>query len=258
MVVDEPGEFVTQRELPAWRWCARPCAPATWCCARPACWRCTSPSTRSRAGPRARVERRGRGLRHGRPRGPVVQRLPRPARCAWCASTPRSSGVSDPTLDRRHAAQTAFADGFPLLVVVDGLADRAQRAAAPRRHGAGAVERFRPNLVLDGLRGARRGPDRPHHASTARRARCVLRLVKPCTRCSIPDVDPRARRARPCRRRHAARPTAPTRAWTAQVTFGMNAIDLKTASNAACASARRGARRFASSDALGWRDDPAA
>ena len=52
------------------------------------------------------------------------------------------------------------------------------------------MQRFRPNLVLDGL-------EQPHdedlidELSIATADGAVrLKLVKPCTRCSIPDVDP--------------------------------------------------------------------
>ena len=87
------------------------------------------------------------------------------------------------------AAETAFADGFPLLVANPAsLADLNQRLAA---QGAAPVtmQRFRPNLVIDGL-----GPWDEDHVDEiildAGVGPVVVRLVKPCTRCSIPNVDP--------------------------------------------------------------------
>jgi uncharacterized protein YcbX len=87
-------------------------------------------------------------------------------------------------------SRTAFVDGFPLLVVSSAsLAELNRRLVA---HGQEAVrmQRFRPNLVIDGLSDAHGedfidqlridSPDGP----------VVLKLVKPCGRCTIPDVNP--------------------------------------------------------------------
>jgi hypothetical protein len=46
MVVDEQGEFVSQRELPRMALISPNCGFMTWCCGRQACWRCTWPWTR--------------------------------------------------------------------------------------------------------------------------------------------------------------------------------------------------------------------
>lgn len=87
------------------------------------------------------------------------------------------------------AAETAFADGFPLLVANEAsLADLNTRLAA---RGAAPVtmQRFRPNLVFSGWPAW----DEDHIREITLRTPegpVRLRLVKPCTRCSIPDVDP--------------------------------------------------------------------
>jgi hypothetical protein len=86
-------------------------------------------------------------------------------------------------------ARTAFTDGFPLLVTAAASIDELNRRLAAARHGAVTMERFRPNIVLDGLDA--HGED---HLDALRfdtaDGPVVLRLVKPCSRCSIPDVDP--------------------------------------------------------------------
>jgi uncharacterized protein YcbX len=95
----------------------------------------------------------------------------------------------DPVRPRYSAAEwtgglraaNAFSDGFPLLLVnqasLDDLSVRAGRALP--------VERFRPNLVVTGL---------PAWAEDELQVlqvgQVTLRLVKPCTRCSITTVDP--------------------------------------------------------------------
>jgi len=87
------------------------------------------------------------------------------------------------------AAETAFSDGFPLLVANPAsLADLNQRLAA---RGAAPVtmQRFRPNLVIDGLQ-AWDEDQVDEIVIDAGEGPVVLRLVKPCTRCSIPNVDP--------------------------------------------------------------------
>lgn len=98
---------------------------------------------------------------------------------------PDDLAVCNPRWTGEDRAVTAFADGYPLLVctqaALDDLAQRTGQAMDWRR--------FRPNLVLDGLDAHAEDfleriefdtPDGP----------LVLRPVKPCVRCSIPDVDP--------------------------------------------------------------------
>jgi uncharacterized protein YcbX len=87
-------------------------------------------------------------------------------------------------------ARTAFADGFPLLVASTASLDELNRRLAAGGHAAVTMQRFRPNVVLDGIADAHgedfidtleiESPDGP----------VQLKIVKPCARCSIPDVDP--------------------------------------------------------------------
>jgi uncharacterized protein YcbX len=86
-------------------------------------------------------------------------------------------------------AENAFSDGFPVLVISEAsLAELNQRLAA---RGAEAVTmaRFRPNLVLSGLDA--HGED---HLDEIRidtpEGPVRLKLVKPCARCPIPNVNP--------------------------------------------------------------------
>jgi uncharacterized protein len=86
-------------------------------------------------------------------------------------------------------AENAFSDGYPVLVTSEAsLADLNERLA---KRGAAPVEmnRFRPNIVLSGLDAF--GED---HLDEIRfdtpEGQVVLKLVKPCSRCTIPSVDP--------------------------------------------------------------------
>lgn len=86
-------------------------------------------------------------------------------------------------------AENAFSDGFPLLVVSTASLAELNRRLVAGGHATVGIERFRPNLVLDGLDA--QGEDSLHELRIdADDGPVVLRLVKPCVRCSIPDVDP--------------------------------------------------------------------
>ncbi len=103
----------------------------------------------------------------------------------------------DPEVERLSSARwtgdiralNQFADGYPLLVTnTASLADLNQRLAADG-HAPVTMQRFRPNLVLDGLEAW--DEDHLHEIDIdTGDGRVTLRLVKPCVRCSIPDVDP--------------------------------------------------------------------
>jgi uncharacterized protein len=78
-------------------------------------------------------------------------------------------------------APLAFPDGYPFLVCNQAsLEDLNRRLASPI-----PIERFRPNIVLAGLPAW--AEDR---IDLLTMGRVTLRLVKPCTRCSIPSRDP--------------------------------------------------------------------
>ena len=86
-------------------------------------------------------------------------------------------------------AENAFSDGFPLLVAGQASLADLNRRLAERGQGAAGIERFRPNLVLDGIE-----PYDEDQIDTltieAEGGDVRLKLVKPCVRCTIPSVDP--------------------------------------------------------------------
>lgn len=87
-------------------------------------------------------------------------------------------------------APNQFGDGFPLLVTtVAALTDLNQRLAAA---GAAPVDmrRFRPNLVLDGVGAHDEDRFNAIYLADDRGSLVHLQPVKPCARCSIPDVHP--------------------------------------------------------------------
>jgi hypothetical protein len=86
-------------------------------------------------------------------------------------------------------ALNQFSDGFPLLVAgTASLADLNQRLAARGQAPVG-MSRFRANLVLDGLPAWEEDHIDTLTISTEQ-GPVQLRMVKPCVRCEIPNVDP--------------------------------------------------------------------
>jgi uncharacterized protein len=89
---------------------------------------------------------------------------------------------ANPKFAGRIEAPMGFADGFPILVCNEAsLANLNERMPEPI-----PMERFRPNIVLSGL--APWDEDRIDALSIGG---LNLRLVKPCTRCTMPAVDQR-------------------------------------------------------------------
>lgn len=132
--------------------------------------------------------------------------------------------LSDSRWTGAHLGQTAFADGFALLVTSTASLAELNRRLVERGEPSVDMRRFRPNIVLDGIE----AHDEDHidlleidtPQGTVR-----LKLVKPCARCSIPGVDPDSGE-----QGHAV--TDALAAYRADarvgggITFGMNAIVL--------------------------------
>jgi uncharacterized protein YcbX len=98
----------------------------------------------------------------------------------------RISPILDRQANPQYAAPTAapvsFTDGFPMLVVnLASLAELNSRMPEPV-----PLERFRPNIVLEGLE-----PFAEDHIDRLEFGQVTLRLVKPCTRCVITSMDQR-------------------------------------------------------------------
>jgi len=86
-------------------------------------------------------------------------------------------------------APNQFSDGYPLLLVSTASLDELNRKLQAGGHAPVGIERFRPNIVIEGVE--------PHDEDRVETLRIetddgpvVLRPVKPCARCPIPDIDP--------------------------------------------------------------------
>ena len=81
-------------------------------------------------------------------------------------------------------ARTRFADGYPLLLIGQAsLDDLNARLVAAGRHAL-PMDRFRPNLVVDGLDACEED-----FLATLTVGGVEIRPVKPCARCPIPSID---------------------------------------------------------------------
>jgi uncharacterized protein YcbX len=87
-------------------------------------------------------------------------------------------------------ARNAFSDGFPILVASSASLNELNRRLVAAGHGAVAMNRFRPNLVIEGLADAHGEDFIDTLTIDSPDGEVVLKLVKPCSRCTIPDVDP--------------------------------------------------------------------
>jgi uncharacterized protein YcbX len=94
--------------------------------------------------------------------------------------SPAHARVADPAYAGPTRAPVAFPDAYPVLVCnVASL--EAINAQLPQPV---PMDRFRPNLVLEGL-----PPWAEDRIATLQIGAATLRLVKPCTRCVIPSID---------------------------------------------------------------------
>jgi len=91
----------------------------------------------------------------------------------------------DPERVGDSGAHTLFSDAYPVLVIGRASLDALNRRFAQRGLPPLPMERFRPNVVLAGLE-----PHDEDHVSTIETDEVTLRLVKPCTRCTVTTVDP--------------------------------------------------------------------
>lgn len=122
-------------------------------------------------------------------------------------------------------ALNQFSDGYPVLVLGEAsLIDLNDRLGATGYAPVG-IERFRPNIVLSGL---------PAHDEDcldlmhidAGPTQVLLKPVKPCPRCPIPNIDPATAVSSP-EVSDALQAYRQNARLNGAVTFGMNAIVMK-------------------------------
>ncbi|MBV8667489.1 MAG: MOSC N-terminal beta barrel domain-containing protein [Burkholderiaceae bacterium] len=104
--------------------------------------------------------------------------------CRLVRCPPQSARAANVKWTGGSEVRTLFADGFPMLLISQAsLADLNHRLTAQGR-AALAMNRFRPNLVIDGVEAFEED-----YAATLRIGDALLRPAKPCPRCPIPSID---------------------------------------------------------------------
>jgi len=91
----------------------------------------------------------------------------------------------DPRWTQVETAQTLFSDGFPLLLISQASLDDLNQKMAAQGRAALTMDRFRPNIVIDGV--AAFDED---HAALLSIGDARIKPLKPCPRCTIPAIDP--------------------------------------------------------------------
>jgi uncharacterized protein YcbX len=81
-------------------------------------------------------------------------------------------------------ASTRFADAYPLLLIGAAALDDINARMRAAGRAALPMDRFRPNLVVEGT-----DPFEEDYAASLRAGELVIKPVKPCARCPIPAID---------------------------------------------------------------------
>lgn len=153
-----------------------------------------------------------------RPAGAAAQRL------RLVRFDPEQQRLSNKRWTGDVHAQTQFADGFAVLVLSQASLDGLNQRLAAAGHAPVGIERFRPNIVLDGIEAHDEDRlDVLHIATGEGQAR--LKMVKPCPRCPIPNIDPATAISSPevgdAMQAYRANPVVDD-----AIAFGMNAVIL--------------------------------
>ena len=105
--------------------------------------------------------------------------------CRLMRFDPEARRLSNVRYTGAMAAPYKFADAFALLIAsTASLADLNARLAKRGMAPVG-IERFRPNIVLEGI-----DAFEEDYVERLALGDAELRIVKPCVRCSVPNVDP--------------------------------------------------------------------
>jgi uncharacterized protein YcbX len=90
-----------------------------------------------------------------------------------------------------HRATTQFSDGYPLLVIGQASLDDLNARLGAKGAPALPMERFRPNLVIEGLEAYEEDFIDTITLKDGDGGAVELKLVKPCARCPMPGIDQR-------------------------------------------------------------------
>jgi uncharacterized protein len=119
-------------------------------------------------------------------------------------------------------ALNQFSDGYPLLVISEASLEELNARLQAKGQERVSMARFRPNIVLSGLQA--HDEDRTEQLMVqTQEGEVVLRMVKPCPRCPIPDIDPQTAGSSP-EVSHMLQTYRQDARVEGAITFGMNAV----------------------------------
>ena len=230
MVVDEAGEFVTQRELPRMA-LIRPQLRHTEMVLRaPGMLALHIAFDRVEAPARVRVwndevAAYDMGDLAAQWFSDFLSEPGNPRKLRMARFDPEQRRLSSLKWTGGIEALNQFADGFPLLVASEGSLAELNARLATAGHPAVGIERFRPNVVLAGIEAHDEDRVDSLHIATGE-GEVSLRPVKPCARCPIPDIDPATGLSSP-EVGDTLRTYRADARLDGAITFGMNAIVLQ-------------------------------
>jgi uncharacterized protein YcbX len=230
MVVDEAGEFCSQRELPRMALIRPQMKHSEMVLRAPGMLALHIAFDRVEAPTRAKVWRDevaayDMGDLAAQWFSDFLSKPGRPRRLRMVRFDPEQQRLSSLQWTGGVEAPNQFTDGFPLLVASEGSLAELNARLAAAGHAAVGIERFRPNIVLAGVEAHDEDRVETLHVATAE-GEVLLRPVKPCARCPIPDIDPQTALSSPEVGDTLRRYRSDARVGGA-ITFGMNAIVLK-------------------------------
>jgi uncharacterized protein YcbX len=186
MVVDPDGQFLSQREHPRMALIVPRLAGATLELSAPGMASLALPLAQPQPAPAREVQVWGDSVLASdcgdAAAGWVAQVLG--TACRLVRFHPDAARFTSGKWTGGVGVPTRFADGYPVLVIgAASLADLNERLVAAGRPAL-PMNRFRPNLVIDGI-----GPFEEDYVEQFELGAALLKPVKPCPRCPIPSVD---------------------------------------------------------------------
>lgn len=147
--------------------------------------------------------------------------------CRLVRFDPAARRLVNPKWTGGQEVHTLFSDGYPFLLIAQASLDDLNQKLLQQGQSLVPMNRFRPNIVIDGVDAFEE--DYAESLLVADAERCIrLKPVKPCPRCPMPAVDQNTGEVGP-------NPVDILQTYRTNalldgaVTFGMNAIVLQGA-----------------------------
>ncbi|NJS36167.1 MAG: MOSC domain-containing protein [Brachymonas sp.] len=108
---------------------------------------------------------------------------------------PEHKRLSNTTWTKGLEARNQFSDGYPILMISEASLQDLNARLSAKGQSPVTMERFRPNIVLSGFDAHDEDRIEQLHVASletghAKQSEIILGLVKPCPRCPIPNIDP--------------------------------------------------------------------